>query len=200
MIENRFRRWSFQFIMLPLLRDDSLVLKSFSTMGRRRSWEVTSNADGTTGTQRRIGEKNYCFQKALWHPCHTRARPLWPRSRTNFVAGRKGLRQALEKFLQFFDKALQPLVLGLQCATTAKSELAYDAPSIIRAYSSSFCSRSGIRKTHATVHIHEVDVCLQCANGGGTNEKYTSVLPLLLSFLRENTFPLNFQRQSCRHV
>ncbi|KYN28096.1 hypothetical protein ALC57_02532, partial [Trachymyrmex cornetzi] len=46
-------------------------------------------------------------------------------------------------------------------ATTAKSELAYDAPSIIRAYSSSFCSRSGIRKTRAIVHIHEVDVCLR---------------------------------------
>lgn len=61
---------------------------------------------------------------------------------------------------------------------------AYDAPSIIRAYSSGFCSRPRIRKTRATVHVYTwseyVFTVHEC---GGTNEKYTPVI-----FLERNIF------------
>lgn len=78
-------------------------------------------------------EKNYCFQKpasaAPTSPpththahTHTSARPLRPRSWTNFAAVGKGLRQAPEKFSRFFDKARprNPRAPG-RVATTTKS-------------------------------------------------------------------------------
>jgi len=146
-----------------------------------------------------LGRKITVFRKPSGIPAiHELVHSDHVHGQTSWRAG-KAFDKPWKSSYNFSTRLFNPSFSG-SSATTAKSELAYDAPSIIRAYSSSFCSRSGIRKTHATVHIHEVDVCLQCANGGGTNEKYTPVLPLLLSFLRENTFPLNFQRQSCRHV
>jgi len=54
----------------------------------------------------------------------------------------------------------------LQCAPRRRSRGAYDAPSIIRAYSSGFCSRFGIRKTRAIIQIHGADVCLRCTSSG----------------------------------
>lgn len=85
----------------------------------------------------------------------------------------------------------QPPRSPLQCVPQRRSRGAYDAPSIIRAYSSGFCSRSRIRKMREN---HTYLQSLRCTSSS-TNEKYTSILSLLLSSLRETIFPLNFQRQ-----
>lgn len=152
-------------------------------------------------TRGRVGEKNYCFQKALRHPGpprHTRARPLRPRSWTNFVAGGKGLRQALEKFLQFFDKALHldPPAFSGSSVPRSRGELttrraSYELTLV------AFVPVPGIRKTRAIIHIRGANVCAYVAQ---VVARTKNILPLLLSFLRETTFPLNFQRRSCRRV
>lgn len=133
MIENRSRRWSFQFIILPLLRDDSSALKPFSRLwvlegGAEKSGVMP--AEPTYG--RGLGRKITVFRKPsgipnpatreLVHSSHVHGQTLWR-------AG-KGLRQVLEKFLQFFDKVLHPpippplplpRVLKLRYVTATKS-------------------------------------------------------------------------------
>lgn len=187
MIENRSRRWSFQFIILPLLRDDSSALKLLSTIrvegGAEKSGvmpaELREPGEGW-------GEKLLFSESppASLTPSHTR--PLRPRSWTNFVAGGKGLRQALEKFLQFFDNALHllnPFVFSGSSVPRSRGELttrraSYELTPV------AFVPVPRIRKTRATIYIRRTDVCLRCTSSG-TNEKYAPVLPLLLSFLRE---------------
>lgn len=152
MIENRSRRWSFQFIILPLLRDDSSALKLLSTMGRRRSWEVRSNASGTTRTR---GEKLLFSESppaSLTPPYTNSSTP------TTFMdklrGGWKRPSTSPGKVLTIFRQDSSPQPSRSCSSLPRRSRGAYDAPSIIRAYSSGFCSRSGIRKTRATVYVY----------------------------------------------
>lgn len=94
-------------------------------LGRGEELEMTP-----AELQERIGvwEEKLLFSETPRHFSNptTRARKLVhlrPCSWANFVAGGKGLRQALEKFLQFFDKALHlnPSPSVLSCAMTMNS-------------------------------------------------------------------------------
>lgn len=171
MIGNRSRRWSLQFVILPLLRDDSSALKPLSTLGERRmrSWGCDGNATGIEEVWvekllfSEISRGSYlCYARARTSHIHrTQTRPL--RSWTNFVANGKDLRQALEKFLQFFDKALHlsPRV-SLSRAQQSRGSL-QRVEHHTRAYSSGFCS-SGIHKARPSVHI-QGNGCMLTARG-----------------------------------
>lgn len=128
MIENRSRRWSFQFIILPLLRDDSWVLKSSRLWvegGAEKSRVMPTELRELEG----LGRKITVFRKpsGIPKPRHTRERELvhsdHVHGQTSWRAG-KAFDKPWKSSYNFSTRLFNPnpLVLGLQCATTAKSE------------------------------------------------------------------------------
>lgn len=184
MIENRSRRWSFQFIILPLLRDDSSALKLL--LGRRRSWEVRSNADGTTRTR---GEKLLFSESppASLTPPHTSSS-----TPTTFMdklrGGRKRPSTSPGKVLTIFRQGSSPQLLrsrapvchgevGELTMRRASYELTLVAFVPVLEYAK-----------RARLYIYPQSGCLQCTSGG-TKNIHTLVIVI---FLERNYISVKF--------
>jgi len=179
MIENRSRRWSFQFIILPLLRDDSSALKLLS--GWRRSWEVRSNAGGTTRTR---GEKLLFSESPpapltlpheLVHSDHVHGQTSW---RTEKAFDKPG------KVLTIFRQGSSPQLsrsrapvchgeVGELTMRRASYELTLVAFVPVLEYAK-----------RARPYIYPQSGCV-CTMHKWWHERKIYILPLLLSFLRE---------------
>lgn len=195
MIENRSRPWSFQFIILPLLRDDSSALKLLLTVGI----EGGAEKSGVMPAELREpgggwGEKLLFSESppASLTPSHTSSS-----TPTTFMdklrGGRKRPSTRPGKVLTIFRQGSsppQPLrVLGLQCHEVVGSLRRAEHHTELTPVA--FVPVSRIRKTRAAIHIRRADVCLRCTSSG-TNEKYAASIPVIIIFLERDYIPVKF--------